>query len=77
MIFAAGPYVHGHQYSANDCQTVEVVKVPNKEEIERLSKELQKYGKLIVSEHCCEPITEIHLIVKVPYVYKVVGEDDK
>lgn len=41
--------------------------VPNKEKIEELKNELGKYGKVVIYKSPAEHISEIHLIVKVPY----------
>ena len=60
-------YIHRVDNEKNDCRADTYRLVPNKEKIEELKNELEKYGKVFINEHCAEPITEIHLIVKVPY----------
>ena len=63
-----------YQHSANNkniCNADTCRLVPNKEKIEELKNELGKYGALSINENCAEPITEIHLIVKVPYKAEV------
>lgn len=60
-------YVHRVGDKKNDCMADNYRLVPNKEKIEELKNEFVKYGKVFINEHCAEPITEIHLIVQVPY----------
>ncbi len=60
-------YIHRVDNEQNNCKADTYRLVPNKEKIEELKNELEKYGKVFIDEHCAEPITEIHLIVKVPY----------
>lgn len=67
-------YPHSVNNKRNICKADTYKLVPNKEKIEELKNELGKYGAISIHENCAEPITEIHLIVKVPYkkvVYKV------
>ena len=60
-------YTHRISNEQNNCKADNYRLVPNKEKIEELKNEFVKYGKVFINEHCAEPITEIHLIVKVPY----------
>ena len=60
-------YTHRVNNLQNDCGVETYRLVPNEEKIKELKIELDKFGKIFVNEHCAEPITEIHLIVKVPY----------
>ena len=60
-------YAHSVNNLQNDCRSETYRLVPNEEKIKELKIELDKFGKIFVNEHCAEPITEIHLIVKVPY----------
>ena len=60
-------YIHRVDNEKNDCRAETYRLVPNEEKIEELKNEFVKYGKVFINEHCAEPITEIHLIVKVPY----------
>lgn len=60
-------YTHRVKNEQNICDDDTYILVPNKEKIEELKNEFVKYGKVFINEHCAEPITEIHLIVKVPY----------
>ena len=66
MISRIYPHIYNGQNICN-CNVDTYIRVPNKEKIEELKNELEKYGKVFINEHCSEPITEIHLIVKVPY----------
>ena len=60
-------YPHSVNNGQNNCKADTYRLVPNKEKIKELKIELEKFGKVFINEHCAEPITEIHLIVKVPY----------
>ena len=60
-------YTHSVNNGQKNCKADTYRLVPNKEKIEELKIELDKFGKVFINEHCVEPITEIHLIVKVPY----------
>ena len=60
-------YTHSVKNEQNICDDDTYRLVPNKEKIEELENEFVKYGKVFINEHCAEPITEIHLIVQVPY----------
>lgn len=60
-------YTHSVKNEQNICDDDTYRLVPNKEKIEELKNEFVKYGKVFINEHCAEPITEIHLIVQVPY----------
>ena len=60
-------YTRSVNNGLNNCNVDTYRLVPNEEKIKELKIELDKFGKIFVNEHCAEPITEIHLIVKVPY----------
>lgn len=62
------PRVYTHSdNNKNICKADTCRLVPNKEKIDELKNELGKYGAISIHENSAEPITEIHLIVKVPY----------
>lgn len=60
-------YTHSVNNEQKNCTTETYRLVPNKEKIKELKIKLNKFGKVFIDEHCAESITEIHLIVKVPY----------
>lgn len=60
-------YTHSVNNEQKNCTTETYRLVPNEEKIKELKIELNKFGKVFIDEHCAESITEIHLIVKVPY----------
>lgn len=65
MIFRV--YPHSVNNKRNICKAYTYRLVRNEERIEELKNELVKYGSITIYENCAEHITEIRLIVKVPY----------
>lgn len=66
-------YAHNFKNGSNICKADTYIRIPNKEKIEELKNEFLKYGQVIINENCTEPITEIHLIVKIPYKLELIN----
>ena len=66
-------YAHSFENGRNICKADTFIRIPNKEKIEEIKNELLKYGEIAIIENCVEPITEIHLIVKIPYKVEILS----